>query len=91
MARGRVEASDVGRVTVNAYELPVFVDGLQLFRNVKPLTVFVMALGASGNRHIWFQTSQRRRLGDVNVADGAFGRGEKMALVGSAAIMPKPH
>src|SRR6185369_3865105 len=59
-------------MTIAAYELTIFVDRFQLFAYIKAQAVLVMTLGAGGDRHIRFQTAQRRRFRNIDMAGSAF-------------------
>ncbi len=68
MTRRRIEIADVRCVTVHTRKVPILIDRNELLAQILSQTVFVMAFGARGDRHIGFQATQRRGFRDVDVA-----------------------
>jgi len=62
---------------------------------VQFLTEYVLMATGRGtggiDRHVRFETSQRRCFRDVDMADGALGRWDGMALSLATALVPKLH
>jgi len=54
-------------MTVEAREVPIFIDRRELLVQILPDALFVMTLGTRRDRHIRFQSTQRGRFGDVDV------------------------
>ena len=88
MTRRRIETTYVGCVAIHADKSSVLINCYQFFRNVLPETFFVVTFSTRCYRDIWFETLQRCRLGDVDVASRTFG---KVVLLFSATIVHEPN
>lgn len=84
MARRRVEFADVRRVAIGADKIPVPINGRQFVAKVLSQTLFVMAFGAAGYRHVGLQAPECGCSRDVDVARRAFGN---VVLLFTAAFM----
>ena len=67
----RILAADIWFVAVDTNESLVLIDRRQFFADVLSQSVFVVTLGARGDRDVRFQAAQGRRFCDVDVTRGA--------------------
>ena len=84
MTGRRIKLSNVGGVAINTNEIGLLIDCGQFVADFKMAGRFVMTFAAGGDRNFWFQSTERRGPGDVDMTGRAF----RYVLV---QTMPKLH